>query len=159
MDFEQNDVVGPDEAVSADGSIRRQRDPAATLNTSMIIYIVINLLFGTPLALAPTWFFDFVGMAPRTAADLGGIRWLGASLLAWGISGIVVWMRPEGRSTFVTAGALQLAAAAVALLYTWSVGEYGWSTWFQVVATLIVLAGAVYLGFARLAGRKVLKGV
>jgi CHASE2 domain-containing sensor protein len=124
----------------------------------MIVYIAINLLFGIPIAAAPRGFFDFVGMAPNVADDLGGMRWLGASLLAWGVSGIIVLMRPEGRSTFVTAGALQLTAAAVALLYSWSAGEYEWSTWFQAVATIIVLGGAVYLGFARLAGRKVLKG-
>lgn len=125
----------------------------------MVVYIAINLVFGLPLAAAPQWFFDLVGMQGRVADDLGGLRWLGASLVAWGVSGVIVLLRPGGRSTFVTAGALQLSAAAVALLYSWSVGEYEWSTWFHVLLTLIVLGGAVYLGFARMAGRKVLKGV
>lgn len=159
MDFEQADAAGGVDEQSAPSRVRRQRDPAATLTTSMIVYIAINTLFGLPLALFPQAFFDIVGVDEAVADELGGLRWLGASLLAWGISGVIVLMRPGGRSTFVTAGALQLAAAAVALLYSWSVGEYAWSTWFHVVATLIVLGGAVYLGFARLAGRKVLKGV
>lgn len=159
MDFDQVETGGYEADQAIEGRVRRERDPASTLTSSMVVYIAINLVFGLPLAAAPQWFFDAIGMQGRVADDLGGLRWLGASLVAWGVSGVIVLLRPGGRSTFVTAGALQLSAAAVALLYSWSVREYEWSTWFHVVLTLVVLAGAVYLGFARLAGRKVLKGV
>lgn len=159
MDFEQVDAGGHETDQTIEERVRRERDPASTLTSSMVVYIAINLVYGLPLAAAPQWFFDVIGTPSRIADDLGGLRWLGASLLAWGVSGVIVLLRPGGRSTFVTAGALQLSAAAVALLYSWSVGEYEWSTLFHVITTLIVLGGAVYLGFARLAGRKVLKGV
>jgi hypothetical protein len=159
VDFEQVETGGFEPDEPREERARRERDPASTLTSSMVVYIAINLVFGLPLAAAPEWYFDVIGMSPAVADDLGGLRWLGASLLAWGVSGVVVLLRPGGRSTFVTAGALQLSAAAVALLYSWSVGEYEWSTWFHVFTTLVVLGGAVYLSFARLAGRKVLKGV
>lgn len=158
MDFEPVETGGFEAEEPIDERVRRERDPASTLTSSMVVYIAINLVYGLPLAAAPQWFFDVIGMSPRVADDLGGVRWLGASLLAWGVSGVIVLLRPGGRSTFVTAGALQLSAAAVALLYSWSVGEYEWSTWFQVLTALVFFGGAVYLGFARLAGRKVLKG-
>ncbi len=159
MEFEHDGAASIGDEQVAELRPTRRRDPAARLTSSMIVYIVVNLLFGIPVAAAPQWFFDVVGVAPTVADDLGGLRWLGASLVAWGVSGIIVLLRPEGRSTFVTAGALQLAVGALALLYSLSVSEYPWSTWFHVMATLIMLAGAVYLGFARFTGRKVLKGV
>ena len=158
MDSEHTDAPQTDGSDASGGRLRRrQRDPASTLTSSMVVYIFVNLLFGIPLAAAPRAFFDLVGFEDIVAAELGGFRWVGASLLAWGISGILVLARPEGRAIFVTAGALQLTLTALALLYSWSVDEYGWDTWFQAVATLVFLGGAAYLGFARLAGRKVLR--
>lgn len=139
------------------GSARRLRDPAATLNWAMAVYIFINLLYGLPLAAAPNAFFRIVGLEEAAALQLGGFRWFGAALLAWAISGILVLARPGGRAIFVTAGAFQLTMAAVALLYSWSVSEYQWSTWFHAVTTLIMVGGAAYLVFARMAGRKVLR--
>jgi hypothetical protein len=51
-----------------------------------------------------------------------------------------------------------MSFAALSLLYSWSVGEYEWSTWYQILITLVVLGAAVFLWWARLAGRKVLSG-
>ena len=92
------------------------------------------------------------------AAELGGLRWVGAVLLAWSITGIAVMARPEGRGVFVTAGAAQLTMGALAFLYSWSLNEYGWSTWYQALCSVVLVGGAVYLWWARLSGRKVLRG-
>jgi len=106
----------------------------------------------------PGAFFDVIGLDGSVADQLNGLRWVGAVLLAWAVSGILVLARPEGRAIFVTAGALQMSFAALSLLYSWSVGEYEWSTWYQIVITLVVLGAAVFLWWARLTGRKVLSG-
>ncbi len=136
---------------------RAQRDPAATLNIAMVVYIFINLLFALPLVIFPATFFDVIGLDSQASELLGGLRWVGAVLLAWAISGILVLARPGGRAIFVTTGALQLTMAALAFLYSWSIDEYNWSTWYQAVATAVLIAGSVVLWWARLAGRKVLR--
>ena len=82
---------------------------------------------------------------------------MGAVILAWAVSGILVLARPGGRAIFVTTGALQLTFGAASLLYSWSVSEYEWSTWYHALATLILAGGALYMWWARLRGREVLK--
>lgn len=136
---------------------RAVRDPAATLNLAMVVYIFVNLLFALPLVIFPATFFDAIGLRSSTAELLGGLRWVGAVLLAWAISGILVLARPGGRAIFVTTGALQLTFAALAFLYSWSLGEYGWSTWYQAAATVVLVAGSLVMWWARLAGRKLLR--
>lgn len=136
---------------------RIPRDPAATLTTAMLVYIFVTLLFALPLVIFPATFFDVVGLSDAEAAALGGLRWFGAMLLAWAISGILVLARPGGRAIFVTTGALQLTFSAVALLYSWSVSEYAWSSWYHGFMTVISIAGAAYLWWARFRARAVLR--
>ena len=134
------------------------RDPAAVLTSAMVVYVFINLVFAIPLLVAPAAFFDAIGLSGVVADQLGGLRWVGAVLLAWAVSGILVLAKPGGRAIFVTTGTLQLTFAAVAFVYSWSIGEYEWSLWYQLLATLILVAGAAYMSWARLRGRAVLKG-
>lgn len=136
----------------------KKRDPASVLNSAMVVYVFINLLFALPLLIAPAAFFDAIGLRSTVAGDLGGLRWVGAVLLAWAVSGILVIAKPGGRAIFVTTGTLQLTLAALAFAYSWSIGEYEWSLWYQIMATLILAAGAGYMSWARLRGRAVLKG-
>lgn len=136
---------------------RQPRDPAATLNIAMLVYIFVTMLFALPLVILPVTFFDAIGLGERTAADLGGLRWVGAVLLAWAISGILVLARPGGRAIFVTTGALQFTLGALAFLYSWSIGEYEWDIWYQAFATVTLVAGSLVLWWARFSGRKVLK--
>ena len=135
---------------------RSKRDPAVVLTGAMLVYIFVMLLFALPLVIFPQTFFDLIGLDDGVARDLGGLRWFGATLLAWAISGILVMARPGGRAIFVTTGALQLTLGALSLLYSWSVSEYEWSSWYHVVATLILGGSAAYLWWARVAGRRVL---
>ncbi len=146
------------EAPPAAERVRKKRDPAATLNLAMVVYIFVTLVFALPLVIFPVTFFDLIGLDERTAADLGGLRWVGGVLLAWAVSGILVLARPGGRAIFVTTGALQFTLAALAFLYSWSLGEFEWSTWYHAVATAVLIAGSLVLWWARLAGRKVFKG-
>lgn len=137
---------------------RKQRDPASTLTSAMLVYIFVNLAFALPLVIFPAAFFDVIGLDSSVADQLGGLRWVGAMLLAWSIAAIQVMARPGGNSIFVTAGAFQLTFGALAFLYSWSIREYHWALWYHALASLVLTLGAVYLWWARMSARKVLKG-
>ncbi len=143
--------------VDVQRAARRPRDPTATFNIAMAVYIFVNLLFALPLVIFPVAFFDAIGLPTRVAEDLGGLRWVGAVLLAWAISGILVLARPGGRAIFVTTGAFQLSFAALAFLYSWSIDEFAWSTGYHLAATVVLVAGSIVMWWARLTGRKLLR--
>lgn len=151
---EPDPVVAPERAPSRR---RPSRDPAVTLNLAMVVYIFIDLLFALPLLIFPVAFFDLIGLDDRTAQDLGALRWVGAMLLAWAVSGIFVLARPGGRAIFVTTGALQLSLGALAFLYSWSLDEYEWSVAYHLIATAILVLGSVFLWWARFVGRSVFR--
>ena len=158
----QQDPAGPPEesgAESRDGVVRKPpRDPAATLTSAMVVYIFVNLAFALPLVIFPAAYFDVIGLDKAVADQLGGLRWVGAVLLAWAITAIQVMARPGGKAVFVTTGAIQLSFGALAFLYSWSLHEFEWSLWYHAVASLIWVLGAIYLWWARMSGRKLLKG-
>jgi hypothetical protein len=139
-------------------STRTRRDPAVTLSMAMVVYIFVNMAFALPLVIFPSAYFDLIGLDDAVADQLGGLRWVGAMLLAWSISGIQVMARPEGKAVFVTTGASQLTFGALAFLYSWSIREYHWDLWYQVLSSLLLTGGAVYMWWARMSGRKLLKG-
>lgn len=146
------------EGVPVESGRSKARDPASTLSSAMLVYIFVNLAFALPLVIFPEAYFDIVGLDDAIADDLGGLRWVGGMLLAWSIAAIQVMARPEGKSVFVTTGALQLTFGSIAFLYSWSVREYEWDLWYHVLASLLLTVAAVYLWWARMSARKVLKG-
>lgn len=154
---ESEQPIQPDEVGDAAQS-KTPRDPATTLTTAFVVYIFINLALALPLVIFPVAYFEVIGLDEVIADNLGGLRWVGAVLLAWSITGIAVMARPEGRGVFVTAGAAQLTMGALGFLYSWSLDEYQWSTWYQALCSVVLTAGAVYLWWARLSGRKLLRG-
>lgn len=149
--FEPGQPVEPVEA-------KRPRDPASTLTTAMVVYVFINLALALPLVIFPVSYFKVIGLEDTIADQLGGLRWVGAVLLAWSITAIAVMARPEGRGVFVTAGAAQLTAGALGFLYSLSLDEYHWSAWYQWLCAIVLSGGALYLWWARLSARKVLRG-
>lgn len=153
-----SDPLGGDQVGGGPSTERKRRDPAATLTTAMLVYIFVNLAFALPLVIFPATYFDIIGLDSAVADQLGGLRWVGAMLLAWSIAAIQVMARPGGKSVFVTAGASQLTLGAIAFLYSWSIREYEWDLWYQVLASLVLTSGAIYLWWARMSARKVLKG-
>ena len=153
---EQDSGLSGDAAAIPEG--KKPRDPAQTLTTAFVVYIFINLALALPLVIFPVSYFEIIGLDDVVADNLGGLRWVGAVLLAWSITAIAVMARPEGRGVFVTAGAAQLTMGALAFLYSWSLGEYRWSTWYQALCSVVLTGGAVYLWWARMSGRKLLRG-
>ncbi len=148
----------PEEQLVSGPEVRKTRDPASTLTSALVVYVFVNLGLALPLVIFPAAYFDLIGLDKTVADQLAGLRWVGAVLLAWSITGIAVLARPEGRAVFVTAGAAQLTMGAIGFLYSWSIDEYHWNTWYQVAASVVLTAGAVYLWWARLSGRRVLSG-
>lgn len=163
MDDDFEGFESPPETASGDEKQRKgappvRRDPVSTLNVGMLVYIGVNTLIGVPLTLAPAGLYEFVGVASEVASELNGLRWLGAMMLAWAISAILILARPVGRGFFVTAGSLQLTLGAAAFVYSWSLGEQLGDTWFQIVMTIILVGSAAVLWWARLKARNVLAG-
>ena len=156
------DPTGPpqgSEGDSGDRVVRKPpRDPASTLTSAMVVYIFVNLAFALPLVIFPAAYFDVIGMDKTAADQMAGLRWVGAVLLAWAITAIQVMARPGGKAVFVTTGAIQLTFGAFAFLYSWSIHEFEWSLWYHALATLVWALGAVYLWWARMSGRRLLKG-
>ncbi|MCP4966607.1 MAG: hypothetical protein GY926_15435 [bacterium] len=148
----------PPEDLTPGKEVRKPKNPASTLTSALVVYVFVNLFFALPLVIFPATYFDLIGFHQTVASQLAGLRWVGAVLLAWSITGIAVLARPEGRGVFVTAGATQLTLGALGFLYSWSIDEYHWDMWYQALASILMTAGAVYLWWARLSGRKVLSG-
>lgn len=126
-----------------------------SLRWAMLWYIAVNLVLGLPLMLVPVEFLRLVGVDDATAVALGGLRWVGAMLVAWAVAGIIIVARPVGRAYFVTAGALQMTFGAGALLYSSFVEEQLGSLWFHTLLTVVFVATAVYLWVVRIRAKDV----
>ncbi len=137
---------------------RPPRDPADTLRAALVVYALVNLAFGVPILLVPTGFFGAVGVDGETSARLGGWRWVGAILVAWAVSALLVVARPYGRAYFVTVGSLQMTAAAVAYTYSWWAGEGLGAPWFQALVSVVFAGTALVSWWGRIRARRVLSG-
>ncbi len=132
------------------------RRGAGTLRWAMLWYIAVNLALGIPLMLFPVEFLGLIGLDDATATALGGLRWVGAMLVAWAVAGLLILARPGGRAYFVTAGALQMTFGAGALLYSSITEEQLASLWFHTLLTVVFVGTAIYLWVARLSAKAVL---
>ncbi len=157
----QDDPQGPDEGQDQSPTIhtRQAKDPARSLKTAMLAYIAVNTIVGLPLLVFPISFLDAVGFDRIVADQLGGIRWVGAVLVAWAVGSSLVIAQPEGRATLVTTGALQMTFAAFTFLWTLSTGEKWGSSAFHLGLLGLFSATALLMWAARFRARKVFKGM
>ena len=123
--------------------------PARSLRYAMLWYSAVNLAIGLPLMLVPVEFLRLIGVDDAGAVELGGLRWVGAMLVAWGVAALLIVARPAGRAYFVTAGALQMTFGAGALLYSSIVEEQLGSLWFHTLLTVVFVGTALYLWIVR----------
>jgi hypothetical protein len=127
---------------------------AGILRWAMLWYVFVNLAIGVPLMLFPERFLKLIGVDDAIAVELGGgLRWVGAMLVAWAVAALIIVARPGGRAYFVTAGALQMTFAAGALLYSSYVDEQLASLWFHTLLTVVFVGTALFLWLARLRAR------
>ena len=150
---EWDDLAGEDRPLEATDPAPPP-DRARSLRWAMLWYIAVNLALGLPLMLIPVEFLKLVGVNDATAVALGGLRWIGAMLVAWAVAGIIIVARPGGRAYFVTAGALQMTFGAGALIYSSVTEEQLGSLWFHTLVTVLFVASAVYLWVARFRARE-----
>lgn len=158
-DFAEGESPPQPPAGAAVPGRRPRRDPAATLNVALFVYIVVTALFAIPLLIFPGRFFDVIGVDKIIARELDGIRWFGAMLAAWTVSGILVLARPKGRAIFLTTAALQLSAGAAGFVYTWLTDAVLGSKAIHAIGMVILILSAAYLWWARLRSRKVFVAV
>jgi len=138
------DEPTPEESTETQPSSR-----SGTLRWAMLWYVAVNLAIGLPLMLFPVQFLSLIGVDDATADELGGMRWIGAMLVAWAIAALLVVARPGGRAYFVTAGALQMTFGAGALVYSSIVNEQLASLWFHTLITVVFVGTALYLWVVR----------
>lgn len=150
---ESDDRLGDDPPL-ADTESASLPDRSSSLRWAMLWYIAVNLAIGLPLMLVPVQFLDLVGVDDATAIALGGLRWIGAMLVAWAVAGMIIVARPGGRAYFVTAGALQMTFGAGALIYSSVTEEQLGSLWFHTLVTVLFVGSAVYLWVARFRSRE-----
>ena len=122
---------------------------SGTLRWAMLWYVAVNLAVGLPLLLIPVRFLSLIGVDDATAIALGGLRWVGAMLVAWAVAALMIVARPAGRAYFVTGGALQMTFGAAALLYSSFAEEQLASLWFHTLITVVFVGTAIYLWVAR----------
>jgi hypothetical protein len=139
--------------------VRPVKDPTRSLKTAMLAYITVNAVVGLPLLAFPISFLDTVGFDRIVADQLGGIRWVGAVLVAWAVGSSLVIAQPEGRATLVTTGALQMTFAAFTFLWTLSTGEKWGSAAFHIGLLGLFSATALVMWAARFRARKVFRGL
>lgn len=134
------------------------RSAPATLRLAVLAYVVVNLGYGLPMLLWPTLLWGNIAGAAGAALDgLVSVRWAGAVLVAHGIGGILVFLRPKGQRTYVTAMTLQFTLAAVAIGTSITLGEFDVvALWFRWVSLFVVALAALYLWMARWRARDLL---
>lgn len=126
---------------------KEPRTPRATLNLSLLAYIVGNSVYGLPMILAPGLIWDTIGGADGDAATaLESTRWVGALLLALAFGALLVLRKPAGQRSFVMTLALGDAAMA-ALLVLGALGDDfdgvldAWFVWVTAIGLAVISAG------------------
>lgn len=134
------------------------RSARATLRLAVLAYAVVNVGYGLPMLVWPTLLWGNIAGASGAALDgLVSVRWAGAVLVAHGVGGILVFLRPKGQRTYVTAMTLQFTLAAIAIGTSMVLGELDVvDAWFRVVSLLVVALAATYLWVARWRARELL---
>jgi hypothetical protein len=133
-------------------------DPGTHLRLSVLLYVVVNLAYGLPIALWPDLIWGTIAGGEASEVEvLSGMRWAGAILVAWAVGGLLVLSRPEGRQTMVSTFALQYSLGTAALVVSALADDFDWAeTWFVLTAIIAVGASGLYLWYGRWAGREVL---
>ncbi|MBT8208654.1 MAG: hypothetical protein HKN07_06970 [Acidimicrobiia bacterium] len=139
-------------------AVHEPRSAPATLRLAVLAYSVVNVGYGLPMLVWPTLLWGTIAGASGAARDgLVSVRWAGAVLVAHGIGAILVFLRPKGQRTYVTAMTLQVTLAAIAIGASIVLGELDvLAVWFRFVSLIVVGLTAIYLWIARWRARELL---
>ena len=137
---------------------KKPRTPDGTLRTALFVYAVLNGGAGLAIFLFPGIFWDTIGGAGDVyEVAYGSTRFGGGALLALAFGALVVLRKPAGQHTLVTVLAVEATLVAVAVIGNVFVDDVPTSLWFELVIALGSAAIAVYLWWARLIARTILK--
>lgn len=138
---------------------KEKKAPEGTLASALIAYAGLNGVAGVLLLLIPRFVFVTMGRAPRDfGAYFDVTRFVGGILIALAVGALLVLRKPQGQNTLVTVLALEATLVAVGLLMTIFIDTAPTSGLFNWLMAVISAALAVYLWWARIKARKVLKG-
>jgi len=134
------------------------RTPESTLNTALLAYAIVALVYGVPILLIPQVFWGDIGGGSDVAvAFLEGFRWAGGVLGGLALGVLLSIREHRGQRTLVTAVALATAGAAVGLWVSALAGELDFlHAWFYWLATIVTSVLGLYLWWARFRARDIL---
>ena len=137
---------------------KKRRAPEGTLASALIAYAALNGLAGVLLLVIPRFVWVTVGRIPSIGGvHLDSTRFAGGALVALAIGALLVLRKPKGQHTLVTVLALEATLVAIGLLMNIFIDDVTTSDLFNWVMAIISAALTVYLWWARIKARKVLK--
>ena len=112
------------------------------LKTVLIIFAIVNLIYGLAFFFAPDYMVSLSGEAP---VFHGWIRWPGGLQVALAIGAVLVALKPEKQGIFVTTMALGSLFIGIALLWAWLTASEMFNVWFTALPTLVALVLSLLL--------------
>ena len=131
-----------------------QNKDTKMLKVILVIFAVINLIYGLGNLIIPDVLMDLYGSSP---VDFGWIRWTGGPLIALGFGAILVFRNPTKQGIFVTTIALGSLILGLGLLYSLLTHEYSGYSLSLVIPTAISLVLSGLLFWSRQLAKDILK--
>ncbi len=123
------------------------------LKVVLIIYAIVCIVYGLGYFFTPDTLVNMSGGEP---VYHGWLRWSGGILIALGIGGILVYLKPKNQGIFVTTIALGCLLAGIALVWAWITIEEGANVWFTALPAIVVLVLSGLLWWSRQQAKDIL---
>ena len=121
-----------------------QNNKSLVLKVSLILFSVLNIVYGIGYLFFPQTLIDISGGEP---CAYGWLRWSGGGLIALGIGAILAFRDLEKQRTLVLTFALGTLLCGLALIYS-LVFDLTGSTWFAALPATITLINSALLWWA-----------
>jgi hypothetical protein len=138
---------------------RLSSTPAGTLRTAMLVYAAVNGVSGLILLLFPRVVWDTIGgAADLYAVAYDSTRLAGGPLIALAVAALVVLRDPRGQSTLVSVMVTEATLVAFGGWWNLVADDVPTNLWFEIAIPVASTVLAVYLAWARVRARRILKG-
>ena len=129
-------------------------DVGALLKWTLKIYGLIGVIYGAVFLLFPEGYLTFSGADPAPAYVY--LRWPGGTLVAFGLSCLLVSKNPARQGLFVTTAGMYSSLLGLALLYSLLAGEYTSHLRSMIIPIVINLVAAAFIWIGRSQNKEVL---
>jgi hypothetical protein len=144
---------------AAAGKGRSRMAPEATLGTALLAYAGLNGLAGLFMLTFPRALWVSIGGAdPLYEKAYASTRMAGAMMVVLAIAALLIIRKPTGQSTLVTLLCLEATLVAAAAFLNAAADKVPTDVWFDWLIALGSIALAAFMWWARILGRKALKG-